>query len=101
GPGVVAGRGYLRLDLAMVNGSKTDIDISQVVVSGRVGTGAPAPPVYPVAESPSDFSGVLAPGKEARAVYVVAISPKPGEAVTITVDFDGAHTSAVFTGPPA
>ncbi len=45
-----------------------------------------------------DFAGTLKPGTTAKARYAFAVPTSSRSKVTVVVDFDGVHTSAVFRG---
>ena len=97
GPGVLSGQATSSLTVTLTNGSKQAIDLNQVVVSADYGQPARiASPIY--GQGARDFSGTVAAGKTATAVYVFAIPSSQLSHVTINVDFDGSHHAATFTG---
>lgn len=98
GPGTFPGRPQTAFSLTLKNGSTRSIDVSQVVVTTTYGS--PARLAAPTYEFPSvrDFSGVVAAGDSASAVYAFAIpADQAGQVVTV-VDFDALHVPATFTG---
>lgn len=98
GPGSFPGRPYALLTLVMTNKSNTALSISDVVVTVLGHNFVPVPPVYAQEAKVQDFSGTLKPGQTASARYAFAVPPASRSMVTVVVDFDGAHTSAVFRG---
>ena len=55
-------------------------------------------PVYTAEAKVSDFAGTLKAGATVSARYAFAVPRSSRSKVTVVVDFDGAHTSAVFRG---
>jgi hypothetical protein len=99
GPGVFAGREYVKFDLKLTNGSDKPIDLNSVVVTTYYGSkNQLAPPIYTPSAGTSDFTGTLAPGDSATASYGFAVPTSELGKVTMVVDFDAAHSSATFTG---
>jgi hypothetical protein len=99
GPGVFAGREFVKFDIELANGSDKPIDLNSVVVTTFYGASNQlAPPVYTPSANTADFSGELAPGQKATASYGYAIPPSDLGTVTMVVDFDAVHSSATFTG---
>jgi len=99
GPGVFAGREFVKFDLELVNGSGQPINLNSVVVTTFYGgTKQLAAPVYTPSAQTADFSGDLAPGAKATASYGFAVPVSELGNVTMVVDFDGVHSSATFTG---
>jgi hypothetical protein len=97
GPGVLSGQTTSSLTVTLTNGSKLALDLNQVVVTADYGRPARlASPIYD--EGARDFSGTVAAGKSATAVYVFAIPSSQRSDVTVNVDFDGSHHAATFTG---
>ena len=97
GPGVLSGQTTSSLTVTLTNGSKQPVDLNQVVVTADYGRPARiASPIYD--EGARDFSGTVATGKTATAVYVFAIPSSQLSDVTVNVDFDGSHHAATFTG---
>jgi hypothetical protein len=99
GPGVHDGREYVRFELRLTNGTSTRLDLNQVVVTTFYGpTRQLAPPVYTEGTDARDFTGTVAPGDSADGVYVFAVPSTELRDVTMVVDFDGPHASAVYHG---
>lgn len=98
GPGHFPGRAYAILSLAVVNGSKQPIDLNTTVVTVLNAEDQPVAPVYVEEAKVVDFSGKAQPGKTAEARYAFAVTQDSRSQVTVIVDFDGVHTSAVFHG---
>lgn len=99
GAGVFAGREFTVFALVLHNGTKTAIDLQQVLVTATYGSkDLVAERVYADNVEAVDFGGSLAPGKDAEARYAFAVPAKALADVRLVVDFDGAHTSAVFRG---
>ena len=98
GPGRFPGRQYAVLRLQVVNHSKRNLSMQTVVVTVLDKHDVPVPPVSAVEAKVSDFAGVLKAGKKASARYAFAVPASSRSKVTVVVDFDGAHTSAVFRG---
>ena len=98
GPGAFPGREYAILTLEVENASDKALSMQTVVITVLDSAGeavrrstSPRPKVQ-------DFSGTLKPGKTAKARYAFAVPKKSRSKVTVVVDFDGVHTSAVFRG---
>lgn len=99
GPGVMAGREYVRFTVKLTNGSAKAVNLDQVVVTTTYGaTSQLAAPVYTASAGTYDFSGVVKPGASAIALYAFAVPTKQLGSVRMVVDFDGLHTSATYTG---
>ena len=98
GPGSFPGRDYARLTLSIENGSSDPIDLGTSVLTVLDASGAAAVRVYAAEADTVDFAGALAPGDTATASYAFAIPADARDEVTVVVDFDGEHTSAVFRG---
>lgn len=97
GPGEFRGRQYTALALSLTNGSAAAIDLNQVVVTASYGTPARiAAPVYD--DDAVDFSGTVPAGGTATATYLFAIPPQGTAQVAVSVDFDGDHVAAGFSG---
>jgi hypothetical protein len=97
GPGTIGGP-KTTFGLVFTNGSDKPVDMSQVVVTVAYGARhLQARPVYDEAGQ-TDFAGDIKPGQSARATYAFSIPVASLDDVTMWVDFDGLHTSAVFTG---
>lgn len=98
GPGRFPGRAYAILSLTMANGSKQPIDLNSTVVTVLDVEDQQVAPVYVEDAEVADFSGMVLPGKNATARYAFAVGDESRSQVTVVVDFDGVHTSAVFRG---
>jgi hypothetical protein len=98
GPGAFPGREYARLTLELSNASKKAIDLGTSVLTVLDSEGNPVAPVYAYEADVHDFAGTLAPGKTASAVYAFAVPDSSRSKITLVVDFDAEHTSAVFRG---
>lgn len=98
GPGSFPGREYARITLTLTNGSSKPIDLGTVVPTLLNADGAALPKVYAAEANVTDFSGIVAPGKTAKGVYAFAVPADARDDVVLVVDFDAAHTSAVFRG---
>lgn len=99
GPGVFTGRELLVVDVEITNGSGQAIPLNQVVITTSYGQSKQlAPGVYPGNLEVRDFSGTVAAGSKASARYAFAVPAAELSVVTMVVDFDAAHASAVFTG---
>lgn len=98
GPGRFPGRAYAILDLQIKNGSKKDLSLDSVVVTVLDKSGKPVNPVYIEEANVSDFAGDLKAGATVKARYAFAVPANSRSKVTVVVDFDGAHSSAVFRG---
>ncbi len=98
GPGMFPGRAYAILDLQMQNGGDKTLSLDTTVVTVLDKNGKPVAPVYVEEESVSDFAGDLKSGDTAKARYAFAVPTNSRRKVTVVVDFDGVHSSAVFRG---
>ncbi|MFT3970692.1 MAG: DUF4352 domain-containing protein [Micropruina sp.] len=98
GPGLFPGRAYAILSLEIKNGSQRALSLDAVVVTVLDKSNKPVNPVYVEEANVSDFSGELKPGATAKARYAFAVPVKSRSKVTVVVDFDGVHSSAVFRG---
>lgn len=98
GPGRFPGRQFAVLDLQISNGSKRAMSLDTVVVTVLDKSGDSVPPVYVEEIKVSDFAGEVKAGATARATYAFAVPKSSRSRVTVVVDFDGVHTSAVFRG---
>lgn len=97
GPGTLAGQPQTVFSLELTNGAKAPLAVSNVVVQARYGSGrAVAAPLYD--DTTVDFSGTVQPGRKATAVYSFAIPSDQTGDVLLTVDVDGRHFPAVFSG---
>lgn len=98
GPGQFPGRAYALLSLEIVNGSKKPLSLDTVVVTVLDKANKAVAPVYVEEAKVADFAGELKPGKTAKARYAFALPKSSRSKVTVVVDFDGVHSSAVFRG---
>ncbi|HMS36637.1 MAG TPA: DUF4352 domain-containing protein [Arachnia sp.] len=98
GPGRFPGRAYAILSLEIANGGKDPIDLDTTVVTVLDAEDQQVAPVYVEEADVSDFAGKVKPGKTAKARYAFAVPKASRSQVTVVVDFDGVHTSAVFRG---
>jgi hypothetical protein len=97
GPGERAGQPQTVFALELTNGSGAPLDLNAVIVQASYGGDrAQASPIYD-AES-VDFSGALAPGATATAVYSFTIPADQVGDVVLSVDVDGYRFPAVFAG---
>jgi hypothetical protein len=98
GAGAMPGKPVTTFTVVLSNHTSAAINLDQVVVS--VVYGSPAAHAVPVdGPTTADFSGTVAPGKQANAVYAFSIPTANLGDTTMGIDFDGKHTVAVFTGP--
>lgn len=98
GPGEVTGQPMTKFTITITNGTKSTLVLDQVVVSAFYGSPSlRAQPLY--GPGIGDFGTKVAPGKAASTVYAFTIPVKQLASVTLTVDVDGAHGLATFTGP--
>src|SRR5690606_29293144 len=98
GPGAFTGREYARLSITLSNGSDSAIDLNTAVLTLLDADSDEAVKVYAAEAKTKDFSGTLKPGDAAKGVYAFAVPEDARDAVTLVVDFDARHTSAVFRG---
>ena len=98
GPGSFPGRGYARLTIELTNGSPDTIDLGTSVLTMLDRDGGRVQPVYANEADVRDFAGSLSPGDAATAVYAFAVPEESRSHITLVVDFDAEHTSAVFRG---
>ena len=98
GPGSFPGRAYAVLDLQIANESERDLSLDTVVVTVLDRSDQPVAPVYTDEAEVSDFAGALKAGRTETARYAFAVPASSRSKVTVVVDFDGVHTSAVFRG---
>jgi hypothetical protein len=83
--------------LEVTNGAGTPLDLNSVVVQASYGSpSAQASPLYD--QQTVDFGGTLAQGASATAVYSFAIPADQLGNVVLSVDVDGFHIPAVFSG---
>lgn len=98
GPGRFPGRPYALLSLEIDNGGRSPINMNTTIVTVLDAEGQQVPPVYVEDEEVADFSGEVKPGAKSKARYGFAVPVASRSQVTVVVDFDGIHTSAVFRG---
>lgn len=98
GPGAFPGREYAIITLQVANSSKQNLSTGTVVVTVLDNKDAAVAPVYVAKAKVKDFAGTVKSGKAAKARYAFALPEKSRSKVTVIVDFDGVHTSAVFRG---
>ena len=98
GPGSFPGREFAVLSLQVDNKSGQALSMATVVITVLDKDGTPVPPVYSDEADVQDFSGTIKPGATARARYAFAVPKSSRSKVTVVIDFDGRHTSAVFRG---
>jgi hypothetical protein len=98
GPGSFPGREFAVLTLSITNKSPKALSMATVVVTVLDKSGGPVEPVYSDEIDVEDFSGTLREGKTLDARYAFAVPKSSRSQVTVVVDFDGVHTSAVFRG---
>ncbi len=98
GPGSFPGRAYAVLTLQIANKSEQDLSLDTVVVTVLDKADQPVAPVYVDEAEVSDFAGRLDAGRTVEARYAFAVPASSRGKVTVVVDFDGVHTSAVFRG---
>ena len=97
GAGAMTGSPTSTFAVTFTNGTKAPIDLAAVVVEAHYGPGRQlAAPVY--ADNVQDFTGLLAAHGSSTAAYTFSIPPTALKDVTLSVDFDGVHVPAVFTG---
>ena len=82
----------------ILNGGKEPIDLDTTVVTVLDAEDQQIAPVYVEEADVADFAGKVKPGKTAKARYAFAVPKASRSQVTVVVDFDGVHTSAVFRG---
>jgi hypothetical protein len=99
GPGVMAGREYVRFTVKLTNSSSKAVNLNEVVVTTFYGaTKQLAAPVYTESAGTFDFSGIVKAGASTTALYAFAVPTKQLNSVTMVVDFDGLHSSATYSG---
>ncbi|MDO5735951.1 MAG: hypothetical protein Q4P15_05705 [Propionibacteriaceae bacterium] len=98
GPGRFPGRSFAVLSLEMFNGGNQPLDLNAAVITVLDAETELVAPVYAEEAEVADFSGTVQPGRTAKARYAFAVASESRSQVTVVVDFDGVHTSAVFRG---
>jgi hypothetical protein len=97
GRGSIAGPA-LRATVQLVNGSPDPVALDLVVVNLTHGADAtPAPPLRDSSAVP--FSGQLAPGETAEAVFLYTVPADDRGAVTLTVGYRAGAPLLTFSGP--
>jgi hypothetical protein len=97
GPGQLAGQPQTVFRLELRNGSRAPLDLNSVVVQATYGSPpVQASPLYD--EQAVDFGGTADPGAVADAVYSFAIPADQLGDVVLSVDVDGYHFPATFSG---
>lgn len=98
GPGSFPGRQFAVLTLEISNGSAKPINLDTTVLTVLDKNGKAVAPVYAEQADVRDFAGIVKPGKSVKARYAFAVPKSSRSKVTVVVDFDNVHTSAVFRG---
>lgn len=98
GPGSFAGREFARTTIELTNGSDAPIDLNTSVLTMLDAGGAALTRVYAAEAGVTDFAGTVAPGDTVTAVYAFAVPADARSNITLVVDFDAQHSSAVFRG---
>jgi len=98
GPGRFPGREFAILALEIVNDGAEAINLDTTVVTVLDASDQQVAPVYIEEADVADFSGEVAAGGKATARYAFAVPEASRPRVTVVVDFDSVHTSAVFSG---
>lgn len=97
GAGAMTGSPTSTFAVTFTNGAQAPVDLAAVVVEAHYGPGRQlAAPVY--ADNVQDFTGLLAAHGSSTAAYTFSIPSTALKDVTLSVDFDGVHVPAVFTG---
>lgn len=97
GAGQVAGAPAVAFSISLVNGSTVPVSLAATNVA--LSYGAAADPGLPVGGAPATvFSGVLAPGGTASAVYVFAVPPDRRGTVALTVSYAAGAPVVLLTG---
>lgn len=91
-----SGRQYAILDLQIKNGSDQTLSLN-VVVTVPDKSGKAVNPVYVEEAKVSDFAAICCRAARPRSIRLRGAS-SPRLKVTVVVDFDGVHSSAVFRG---
>ena len=98
GAGAFPGRAYTAVSLSLHNRSSKVVDLTQVVVTATYGSPARLASAVYEDSAAQDFGSRVQPGGTASATYVFASPPDQLGKVGITVDFDGIHLAAKFSG---
>jgi hypothetical protein len=97
GPGEISGAPSLALTMNLVNGTSGAVSLESVSVSMTYG--ADATPASPVDGNPSKpFTGTVAGGKSATAVYVFSIPEGQRSNVSVTISYAASKPTVVFRG---
>lgn len=99
GPGMYPGRQFVLFSVTLTNSSSASINLDQVVVTAYYGsTNQLAQRDYTEGTGAQDFAGVVQAGRSASAAYAFALPSAGFTDLTLVVDFDGHHSSAVYHG---
>lgn len=98
GPGFFPGREYAIFALEIINGSTDSFSLDTVVVTVLDASAEPVQPLDVEGADVVDFAGVLKPQGTKKARYAYALPSDSLAGVTVVVDFDNVHSSAVFRG---
>jgi hypothetical protein len=97
GPGEIPGRPLTTMRIRFANGSAKPVNMNEVVVTVVYGADRRlASPVYQA--DAADFHSTVAPGGSTVATYAFSVPTSDLGDVTMTVDFDGLHAAATFSG---
>lgn len=97
GPGIFTGDPLTTLSVTLKNGTPKDISLDAVVATLTYGTPLRrAQPVY--GPTSSDFNGTVKQGATASATYAFSVPTAQLSSVTLTLDVDGLHGLATFSG---
>ncbi|MGO1384593.1 MAG: DUF4352 domain-containing protein [Arachnia sp.] len=98
GPGFFPGREFAVIKLEISNGSAQSFSLDTVVVTVLDLNGQPVDPLDVESADVVDFSGELLPNDRSLASYAYAVPKDSRSNVTVVVDFDDVHSSAIFRG---
>lgn len=97
GPGALTGLRYTLIPVTVTNGSTRDLNLNNVVPELRYGSPARvAQPIY--AEGTIDLHGTLKPKATTSATYAFAVTGAQLSSVSLSLDIDGLHGLAEFSG---
>jgi hypothetical protein len=97
GPGNIAGPA-LRITVRIENGTAEAVSLDGVAVNLYTGDDrAPASPLEDPSRAP--FTGTVAPGDSAEAVYVFSVATDARDVVTLEVGYQAGAPLLLFTGP--
>lgn len=97
GPGNLTGSPTTTITFELTNSTAKAIDLNQVVVTASYGSPSRIASAMYVPGS-QDFNGTVKPGAKSVASYTASIPVADKCDVSISVDFDGLHSDATFTG---